>query len=95
MTGPTHGDSPPPSTNRQRRREKLRRENQWVRSTGMISKHVMAIAFGAVVLAAGIAVAAASPQWPLGLLLGAVGLSAIAWGVYAWSRAGHRASREH
>lgn len=93
MTSPSHQDpAQKPENNGDQRREELRRERELVRSTGMISKWVMAIAFGLVFLLAALATAAAAAQWTLSVLLGAIGLAAIFYGFYAWGRTSRRRS---
>jgi hypothetical protein len=66
--------------------EELRRENQLVRSTGMISKPAMALAFGVVFLLVAVIFAAPSGQWFWTCLLGGVGTISVAWAIFAWRR---------
>lgn len=71
------GSSPP---------EELRRENEYVRSTGMISKPVMALAFGIAFIAIAVAFAAPAGQWLMTYLLGGLGAVSVAWAILAWPR---------
>ena len=65
-------------------REELRREHQLVRSTGTISKPVMALAFGVVFLLIAALAAAQFGQWVWAWILGAIGAASVAWAVLAW-----------
>jgi hypothetical protein len=66
--------------------KELSRENQLVRSTGMISKPVMALAFGIVFLLVSLIFAAPSGHWFWTGLLGGIGALSVAWALFAWPR---------
>lgn len=74
-------------------REELRREHQLVRSTGVISKPVMAMAFGVVFLLVAVLAVAQFGQWLWASALGAIGAASVAWAVYAWMRGSRRATK--
>jgi hypothetical protein len=81
-----HNDPGRADTPDEARQNELRRENQLVRSTGRISKPVMAAAFGMVFLLIAAVVAAPLRQWLWASMLGGVGGACIAWAFYMWSR---------
>jgi hypothetical protein len=72
-------------------REELRREHRLVRSTGVISKGLMALAFGVVFLLVAALVAAPLGHWLWAFVLGAIGAASVAWSMYTrTSRTGKR-----
>lgn len=74
-------------------REDLRREHELVRSTGTISKSVMALAFGVVLLLVAVLVAAPFGQWVWAWSLGAIGATSVAWAVLAWVHRSRKPTR--
>lgn len=79
---PTHADGQD-----QRSREELCREHRLVRSAGVISRPVMAMAFGLVFLLVAALGAAQFGQWLWASALGAIGAASVAWAGYAWMHA--------
>jgi len=80
----THVSDPAPK--RESMSDEIRREDQLVRSTGMISKQVMGIAFGAAFLLIAAFVATASEQLVAAFCVGSIGVLAIVWSLASWAR---------
>ncbi len=64
----------------------LQREHELVRSGGTISRHVMAIAFGLVLLAIAIGTVVVSQQEAFAATMAIIGGLSVAWGTYRWLR---------